>query len=164
VTASNPTPDRRTRRTGFTLVEALIVVVIVGAFAAIAAPRFADASHRYRAKLSAQVLAREIDRVAALARAARAEHRMIFNTADDTCKVTRLNDGATLSTLPLGSEHDAAIHSANFNGSAKLTFDGYGQPSAGGTVITRAGDWYAALSVAAGTGQVTVAEKVTLQP
>jgi prepilin-type N-terminal cleavage/methylation domain-containing protein len=162
--AANLQPDRRPRRAGFTLVEALIVVVIVGVFAAIAAPRFADASHRYRARLSAQVLAREIERVAALARASRTEHRVTFDTANDTCKVIRISDGRTLSVLALGQEQDATIHSVHFNGSAKLTLDGYGQPSSGGTVVTQAGGWYAALSVEAETGQVLVAEKVTLQP
>ncbi len=140
------------------------MLVIIAVFTAIAAPRFADASQRYRAKLTAQVIAREIERVAALARASRAVHRLTFDTTLNTCKATRVSDGEEVSALQFGADHDAAIYRATFGAGSVLEFDGYGRPSASGTVIVVSGGWYAALAVDRDTGNVTTSTQVTLSP
>ena len=50
----------------------------------------------------------------------------------------------------------ATIVSASFTGSNTLTFDRYGGPSAGGTVVVAAGGYQKNIQVDSATGDVTI--------
>lgn len=68
----------------FSLVELLIVLVIVGIAAAIAAPRYGGATERYRARLAAQRLGEELRAAGERARVTQSRVQITLDAGADT--------------------------------------------------------------------------------
>jgi len=61
--------------------------------------------------------------------------------------------GSTSYTVTFGSTQNAAsLVSASFGGGPSVSFDGYGTPSSGGTVVVRAGSVTMTVIMSADTG------------
>ena len=70
----------RDRRAGFTLIEMMIVVVVMGLAMMIAVPRF-RASSKTKARMAATMLTSDLELARTKAMAHRAQVRVVFNTA-----------------------------------------------------------------------------------
>ena len=70
----------RDRRAGFTLIEMMIVVVVMGLAMMIAVPRF-RASSKTKARMAATMLTSDLELARAKAMAHRAQVRVVFSTA-----------------------------------------------------------------------------------
>lgn len=128
----------------FTLIELVLVVAILGVVAAIAIPRFASATTRYRLDLAASRIEGDAVLAAEWARSAGRSHLMSINVGQDRYTIHAGADGAgaTRADVSLGAEpYKCDIQSVNVSGGgSKLVFDGFGRPTSGASVVLRIGD------------------------
>jgi len=135
-------------RRAFSLVELVVVTVIVGVLAAIAAPRFAGASDRYRSDAAARRIVADLSAVQERAMAASAPRGVTFtlNSAQylvDSGPASRASD----STVDLSREpYRAVVRAVTFAG-GRVVFDGFGVPAASGSVTVACGLWSATVTV-----------------
>lgn len=128
---------------GFTLVEMVIVLLIIGIVTAVGAPRMIDALSYHRVESATT-------RVLADLRLARSHARA--NSQAQAVQFTTSTDSYTLPGIPSldhpGQDYQVLLHrtpiqasltSANFGGDQKIVFDGYGLPDTRGTVTLQVG-------------------------
>ncbi len=151
--------DTRTSR-GFTLVEVVIVVLILGILAAVAAPRFAGALHRARAEEAAKRIQVDLGY---------AREKAISSSSPLTVSFTPLTDDYTIPVLAdlnrpgrqyavalNSSPYNAALVSATLGGDGDVQFDRYGIPDSGGTITVESGGYQQTVTVNADTGKATI--------
>lgn len=144
---------------GFSLLELIVVIAIVGILGAIAAPRYSQAIQRYRLEMAANRVAADIGLTASYARARGSSATISFAVSTSSYSIAGLTSterageahGVNLSREPFG----VSISSVDFAGTNTLTIKGYGTPSSGGTVRLTLGSYSKIVSVAA-TGEVSV--------
>ena len=157
--------NRRNRRFGFTLIEMMVVVVILGICAAVIIPMAMDSSSA-QAKAAARMLSADIQYAQSAAITYQMPITMAFSTANESYTLKDPN-GTTLThpvqrsayAVDFGSQSgmsEVEIISASFTG-ASVTFDEMGTPTGQGTVRLQAGSYIYDITVAAATGRVTVA-------
>lgn len=149
-------------RRGFSLIELVAVVLIVGIVAALAAPRVASALARQRVDGAARRVVADLALAQRAARAASASRSVTFSTATGGYTVSGVdnpNQPGKPYVVDLGAEpYGAEVISILFTGGSVLTFDGFGQPSSGGGVVLRCGDGCRRVVVDATTGEATFRE------
>ena len=137
-----------------------MVLAIIAILGAIAAPRYAMSVERYRLEMAANRVAADIELARSLARARGATATISFATSSSTYTIAGLTStdrtgeafGVDLTRDPFG----VTIQSVDFAGTNTLTIRGFGVPSSGGTVRLRRGASSKVVSVAVGTGEVSV--------
>jgi prepilin-type N-terminal cleavage/methylation domain-containing protein len=151
---------RAGRRRGVTLLELLLVLAIVAVFAAMAAPRYGRASARYRLDLAARRVATDLRLAQTHAKAASSSRTVMFSAGTEQYQLLNVPalDGAVGSyTVFLSAEpYRVDLVWADFGGAAQITFNGWGLPGAGGTVVISAGGQQKSIMVAGDTGQVSI--------
>lgn len=149
-------PGRRFLR-GLTLVELVLVACILAILSSIAVPRVAGTLHRHRAEAAADRIAGDLALAQRQARLSSAAQRVAFDTAGHRYRLVGLADPdrpAAEYEVNLAAEpYGVRIISADFGGGAVVTFDGYGQPDHGGTVVVAAGGYTASVRVDAESGR-----------
>lgn len=139
-------PNRKspTMPTGFTLIEVVLVVAILGLFAALALPRFTSSTPAFRASLAAQTLAADLELLQSSARARSSSASLTLSSDGSSYTLTGLaNPGQSspltrtirLSDAPFFSSLDTTSLP-----STTLTFDPTGLPSHSLTLILRSGN------------------------
>lgn len=156
-------------RGGFTLVELVLILAILGTFAAVAAPRYGGAIARYRAQAAANRVVADLARAQAEARASSSTRTVEFKAPADWYGIaesraldSRLTGyGVALSASP----YEAALVSAALGGDSVIRFDGYGVPDSGGTIIVRSGREGRTITIAPVTGAavITVTSDAVIQ-
>jgi type II secretory pathway pseudopilin PulG len=145
---------------GWSLLEIVLVLAIVGVLAAVAAPRYAQAGARYRADLAARRIRADLCLAQSQARAASAPRSVSFLPGPAQYQLLGVlsPDGVAGDyTVALSAEpYRAELVSASFNGSLQVVFNGWGLPDAGGTVVVRAGSEQRTVVLDGGTGRVTI--------
>jgi len=132
-------PYKLRSRRGFSLVELLLVLVIVSVVAAIAMPRFAQATSRQKLEAAANRVAADLNKAHARARAASETVTLTFSTTSDSYTFSAIGGSAstvTLASAPYGVDISAASFGSNNN---VASFNGYGVPAYAGYVILALG-------------------------
>ncbi len=141
-------PDRRR---GFTLAELLLVMVILGMLTAIAAPRYSGFIARRHVEAAARRVAADLSLAQRRARSSSASQAVNFNVPGDFYELPGVSDPDHKSLaykVSLGDEpYRATIVSADFGGTADVTFDGYGVPDSGGWVTLGVGTYRKTVTV-----------------
>ncbi len=122
----------------------MIVLAVIAITAAIGIPRYASAIGRHRADMAARRVAADLEYARATAKAVGAARTVRFDIVAVSYamgSVASVDHQSTNTVVALGAEpYKATISSANFAGDVKVTFDGFGRPNSGGTVVIRVGD------------------------
>ena len=130
-------------RPAFTLVELVMVVMIVAILTAVAAPKYRAALANYRADAAAGRIAADLRMVAAYARKVSIAQSVQFDAGADSYAAPLfpdMNRQSTSYAVALrSSEYVADVVAASFGGSATVTFNIHGRPTAPGTVVVASG-------------------------
>jgi Tfp pilus assembly protein FimT len=135
-------------------------MAVIAVLAAIAAPRYAMASARYRADWTARRIAADIGLAQTLAGATGSSKTVHFSVQDNTVQVIGASglDGASTSTYRVALSdppYEARLMSVTLPNSTDIAFNGWGQVNHGGTVVLRVGQEQRTLTVDGSSGKVT---------
>ena len=148
------------RRVGFSLFELVIVLVIVGTLAGMAAPRYANSISRYRADLAAQRVVADLHLARRHAMISGADETVTFTPASEQYQIVGLQsmDRSTEDYVVelSASPYHAEIVSASFGGDATVVFDAYGAPDSGEQIVVRAGHFEMTIVLDANSGKAQV--------
>lgn len=148
----------RVPQRAFSLIEVVIVMLIMSIFAAVAAPRFHDSLLYHRVECAARRVKADIDMTRQRARLTSTSQTVAFAnssyTASGATSLDRPSNTYTVNLLASPYSLDSGV--ANFGGGSQtLTFDGYGTPSSGGTVVLTANVHSCTVTVDSVTGATT---------
>lgn len=155
--------DARHCRAGFTLVEMVLVVLVIGLIAAVTSPRYSDAISRYRLETAAARVAADLRHARWHARTKGTTQQVVFTPASHTYSLTGMND-INHPTQPFTvdlttTSSPVTIVSVSFGAGGTgntLIFDMYGRPDYGGNVVITTGGQQRTIVVEEYTGNVSV--------
>ena len=162
MTARSVQPRRRrpSQRTGFSYLEIVISVLIVGIIAAAATPRYADALSRHQAHAAALRIQSDLAYARRCAIARSQNVTVQFSTANSTCTLVGINSldhpGQTYSVTFSDYPYRATIASAALGGDANVVFDLHGLPDSGGTITVQSASQQQTVTLDAESGKATV--------
>jgi prepilin-type N-terminal cleavage/methylation domain-containing protein len=152
---------RRRVRGGLSLIEVIIAVLILGIVSAAGGLRYAAALQNAGVGQAARRLAADIETARHAARSRRQAVTITFDTTNHSYQLVGLVDpdrpSAASTTVKLNAYSPSiTLSSASFGGDASLQFNAFGVPDSGGTAQITWGTFSQTVTVAAGTGSVSV--------
>jgi prepilin-type N-terminal cleavage/methylation domain-containing protein len=155
-TSSRP---RDLSRNAFSMVELVIVVMIMSIMAAVAAPAFFESLLYHRVESAAHRLKADIDLARHTARLKSTAQTITFaaGTYTFSAGVKGFDSPNGVYSVALGNPpYELNSVTANFGGTNVVSFDGYGKPASGGTVVLALQGHQCTVTVNDTTGDVTI--------
>ena len=150
----------RVCRTGFTIVELVISVLIVGILAAVTAPKFFGTLNRMRVEAAAKRIKVDLGYLQQTAISESTTLSMSFTPASNAYSIpTRQNldrPGLSYAVALDDSPYDAALVSAALGGDSDVQFDRYGKPDSGGTITVASGSYQETVTIDSETGKASI--------
>lgn len=147
-------------RTGFSLIELSLVLAIMAILAAVAAPRYASAVARYRTDAAARRVAADLNAACADARMTSSSRSVVFNRSTGIYQISgmrELDSSGTAYSVNLSADpYLVSVGTANFGGTAQVTFSAFGAPDNAGSVTVVGGGITRTISLDASTGKASV--------
>jgi len=158
--ASPRNTNTDTVRKGFTLLEAVITVMIMGVIATVAVPRYSTAIDRYSVQAAAVRIASDLAYAREMAEAQSRNVTVTFDSDLDSYSSGDVSDpfhpGRKWRVSLADTAYVADLHSADFEGVPAVTFDFSGYPSSAGWVVVERGSEMRTVQVHAATGKAMV--------
>lgn len=142
----------------FSLLELLIVALVMSILAAVATPRFFDSLLFHRVESAARRLKADLELARTQARLSSASQSISFlNSTYALVGVKSLDKPNTVYSVNLTKQpYSLDSATANFSNTTAVSFDGYGTPSSGGTVVLTAKSHQCTVTLDGVTGDVTI--------
>lgn len=164
--ASPARPVRRGRRVtalrgGFSLLELVVVLTVIGVAAALAVPRMSGAAARYGVRAAAYRLASDLDSAAERARATGAAHTVVFRPSESGYAVMAGGPSnvqlPALWTVRLGEHPYQSQMQVQYSTTPeRLGFDAFGRSTNDGVAAVVRGDYLVAVWSPVGSGVARV--------
>jgi prepilin-type N-terminal cleavage/methylation domain-containing protein len=148
----------------FSLIELVIVLLIISVFAAISVPTYFDSLLFHRVESAARRVKSDLELVRETARlTSRAQTLTVTGmTYTATSAIASLDRPGQAYLVDLSqSPYELEVLAANFGGFTEVSFNGYGTPSSGGTVVLQARDHQCTVTLNGTTGQVSIGSNHT---
>jgi prepilin-type N-terminal cleavage/methylation domain-containing protein len=146
------------QRRAFSIIELVIVVLVMSILAAVSAPTFFDSLLFHRVESAARRVKADLELARTQARLTSASQSVTFSNSQYTVSNTEHLDKSNATyAVDLKKEPfllDSAT--ANFSGLAIVSFDGYGTPTSGGTVVLTAKSHQCTVTLNGATGEVSI--------
>lgn len=159
MSVGNPRTNRPSRQ-GFNLLELVMVIAIMGIVAAVAAPRYAQATARYRINVAARRISQDLALASRQARNAGASRTVTFTAAgtqytiSDLAGLVRASQSYRVDLL--AEPYCSRIDSVDFGGDRVVVFNGYGVADSGGQIVLKSGALTRTITFDAASGKATV--------
>lgn len=150
------------RLSGFSLIELVMVMAIIGISVAIAVPKYYSSIQNYRLKASARRIVNDLEYARSRAKAtssSRTFQVIVVEDAyliDEETQFDRASDTYRVD-LKLAPYH-TSIMSIDLGGDAELVFNGFGEPDSNGVIIINTQRGKKAILIDAATGEITISE------
>ncbi len=154
-----PRLDKRMRpRRAFTIIELVIVLLILGIVSAVAMPTFYDSLLFHRVESAARRVKADLELARSQARLTSTNQSITFANSSYTISNTKSLDNANhLYTVDLTQQpYSLDSATANFSNTATASFDGYGAPASGGTVVLMSKSHQCTITLDGATGEATI--------
>ena len=153
-------PVIRSNRRGLAYIELLLVVAIIAMLTTIGAPRYAASLRNFRTDAAARRIVADFTLAQRTARSAGSDRTVTFDLVRHGYSIPNTEQlggtGNTYSVELSDNPYRAQLVSADFSGAVEVTFDGYGQPDSGGSVVVQSGGVQKTVVLDAITGKASV--------
>lgn len=145
-------------RRGFSMVELLVVLAILGVFAGVASVRLTASAERARVDAAARRIVNAVDDARSRARSTSTVCKVRFIATPPTVEIKGpLTGDAGLDTIRLDhGPYRVMLKTASFGGRDGVEFDRYGRPDTGGYVLVTSGRFDRTITVEAESGRATI--------
>lgn len=138
------------------MIELVIAMAIMAIFAGVAAPQFASSLARNHAQNAAQRIAADLALAQRVAKSSSLGQTLAFNVAANSYSVSGLSGlagpSSAYTVLLSNDPYQSTLVSATFGSGSSITYDHFGQPSSGGTVVVQCGAWQKTITVDPNSG------------
>lgn len=152
-----PQHNNLDRTGGFTLVEAILVMFIIGVLSSIAFPRYAEFVSNQQLEAAARKVMGDLAYVQREARQSSSSRTITFDVAQSQYTLSGVahpDHPSQTYVVRLDDEpFRTRIVSASFGGDANLTYNGYGTPDSSGSLVIAVGSRQTTISVDTGMGK-----------
>ncbi len=169
--ANNQREQHATKRRcdrGFTLIEMLFVLIIMALLAGIATPRYFSTITNQQLAAVQRKIQTDLAYAQRCARLKSKKQKIQFDVLNDSYTLKKIPDldrpGTEFQVQLDQGPYNATIVSANFGGPSVLTYDAYGVPVTGGSIVVRVRDQDLTFTIsnASGTGDIVVTKAMAV--
>ena len=154
----------RNRSSAFTLTELIVVMLLLGIVATIAAPRFTESVHRFRAESSAKRIMMDLNMARRRAMIMGKAVEVTFSPSTHSYSIPQVSSlnsitqtfQVSLSVSPYQSTLNSVSFPGGTGGDLQVIFNHYGSPDSGGSVIVHCGTINKTVQLNANTGEATI--------
>ena len=142
------------------MIELTIVMLVMGIMAAAAAPRYFDSISRFRVKAATKRIIADLALARSQAKNTGSNQIIFFNPVNDSYllpSVPDIHHPANVYHVELPkTAYPADLVSTTFLPNDKVTFDHYGRPDQGGSIVVASGNYQLTIILDAATGQASI--------
>jgi type II secretory pathway pseudopilin PulG len=150
-------------RSGLTLADIVVTVLINGIIAALAVPKYAESVEHFQLEASAKHVAADIRHARQHAKVTGSTQSVVFTPSTDSYDLPGMNDlnqsGRPFEVILPNTRYPAALISASFGvdgSSTTVVFDMFGRPDYGGNLVLGVGSEPRTISIDGVSGTVSV--------